>query len=187
MVRDLGLRRALRKLDRIPAGPALAAGLGAGAALGFVCLREPSAAGIAGFVALVAAAVPLAISARPIAVPAQGPAGEGARPTLGGRLKAALNSGAALPALVLAGLLGVVVWRELRARSAPDIPLMPAPPETATATVHDRAGAPTEPRIPAPASSATGTAKFPISPPSSSPREPKATTPQPPPRAGAEP
>ncbi|XXT20940.1 hypothetical protein WME94_05140 [Sorangium sp. So ce429] len=183
MVRDLGLRRALRMLDRLPAGPALAAGLGVGAALGFVCLRDPSAAGIAGFVALVAAAAPLALSARPVAMPA----GDGARATVGDRLKAALSSRATLPSLVLAGLVGVVVWRGSRARSAPDIPLMPAPPETATTTARDRDEAPAASSVGGPAPSATATPKGTVSPAASSPRQPKASAPQPPRPVSTEP
>jgi hypothetical protein len=179
MVRELGLRRALRKLDRIPAGLALAAGLGLGAGLGLVCLREPSAAGLTGFVLLVAAAVPLAISARPVAVPAGEPEGEGARPPLG-RLKAALTR-KVHPALILPGLLGIVAAMVLidfidsRARLPPEIPLMPARRETATGAVRTGGGVPAEPHFPAPASSATGTATAPVSPTSSSRRDPKAS------------
>jgi hypothetical protein len=70
VAREPGLLRAFRRLDRLPAGLAVALGIGAGVGLGVACLSGAGALRIAVYLALVAAAVPLAISARPVAVPA---------------------------------------------------------------------------------------------------------------------
>ncbi|WP_437933713.1 hypothetical protein [Sorangium sp. So ce341] len=120
MVRDLRPRRALRELDLTPAVPALATGLLAGTVLGFECLREPGAAGVAGFAALVAAAAALAISARPVAVPAEEPAGSGAHPPLRRRLKAALDSWATVAVIFLAWVLAVRIAIEPDEHPPPD-------------------------------------------------------------------
>src|SRR5262245_10599354 len=72
MARDLGVRRALRRLDHLPAGVAVAVSVALGGVIGFFCLRsvgEVSLARALVFLALVVLAVPLAISARPVAVP----------------------------------------------------------------------------------------------------------------------
>jgi hypothetical protein len=160
MARDRDLRWALRRLDHLPAAPALAIGAGAGAALGWLCLRPArplDAVGMGLFVALVIAALPLAASARPVAVPL----GEA---TWLDRLKRAPL--ALRIATAAAPLLLVCAWIVFAPSKTPT-PLPELPPSTAEIPV---------PPLEGPVQTATATA-------SDEAKQPPATTPPPPPRA----
>jgi hypothetical protein len=140
MARDLGVRRALRRLDHLPAGVAVAVSVGLGGAIGFFCLRsvgEVSLPRALLFLALVALAAPLAISARPVAVPVEvEPAKDTPIPRAWRRRLVLVGALVATAAVIM--VTGFVIdavdlWSSRHApQSGPSTALIAAPPPSAS-------------------------------------------------------